>query len=188
MKVLKNSLILIFVFSLLFGGIYPLFVYGFGKIFASHQTNGSFIAYDGKEIGSSLIGQSFIDNKYFHPRPSACNYNPLPSCASNLGPTSKKLKKTVERYANIYRKENDLPCDQKLPIDAITTSASGLDPHISLENAYLQMPRIAKTRSVSQEILKQLIEKHIEYPTLGFLGKKRVNVLLLNLDLDKECN
>jgi K+-transporting ATPase ATPase C chain len=137
-------------------------------------------------VGSNLLAQGFTDPKYFHPRPSAAGqgYDATTSGGSNLGPTSKKLVDGVRRRVTNYRLENGLPADTIVPADAVTTSASGLDPHISVKNALLQAERVASTRGLSVEVVMKKIDAHTEGRTLGILGEPRVNVLMLNLDLD----
>ncbi|HAZ15350.1 MAG TPA: potassium-transporting ATPase subunit C [Parachlamydiales bacterium] len=188
-QLIKISSLLTLLFALFFCGIYPLLVFGVGHLFFPKQAEGSLL-FDktGKRvIGSSLIGQNFQLPAYFHPRPSHAGkegYDGAHSSGSNLGPTSSKLIAAVTRAGASYREENHLSPSTPLPIDAITSSASGLDPHISLSNALLQIPRIAKERNVSETILLTLLQAHAESPKWGFLGNERVNVLLLNQKLD----
>jgi potassium-transporting ATPase KdpC subunit len=137
-------------------------------------------------VGSNLLSQGFTDPKYFHPRPSAAGqgYDAAGSGGSNLGPTSKKLVDGVRQRVVDYRIENGLGADAMVPADAVTASASGLDPHISVENALLQARRVSKARSLAVELVRERIYAHTEGRTLGILGEPRVNVLILNLDLD----
>jgi len=168
-------------------GIYPLAVYALGQTLFADKANGSLIV-DSKGVihGSALIGQSFSGAKYFHPRPSSAGngYDPLSSGGSNLGPTSKKLADAIAQNLADYRSQNGLATNAPVPADAVTASGSGLDPHISPENAALQAPRVARERKMTLEQINALITQQTEAPDLGFLGAPRVNVLLLNLALD----
>ena len=156
------------------------------------QANGSLVSVNGKVVGSSLIGQNFADPKYLHSRPSAAGagYDANNSSGTNLGPTNPKLLEGVEGFDGIkqlaanYRTENGLDGSVAIPADAVTRSASGLDPHVSPANARLQAKRIAKQRSISAEKVLQVIQKNTERPLLGVFGEDRVNVLGVNLDLD----
>jgi K+-transporting ATPase ATPase C chain len=150
------------------------------------QAGGSLITKGDQVLGSSLLGQGFSGARYFHPRPSAAGngYDAQNSSGTNLGPTSQKLMDSVKAAAAAYRKENGLADNAQIPADAVTSSASGLDPHISPENALLQAPRVALKRGLSLEAIKALIAKHSEAPDFGLFGESRVNVLELNLDLD----
>lgn len=176
------------VFVIVLCGIYPLIVWGAGQLMFSHQANGSLIpGPDGKVLGSELLGQNFSGAKYFHPRPSvagANGYDAANSSGSNLGPTSQKLIDAVKQRVADYRKENNLAENALVPGDAVTASGSGLDPHISVKNALLQAPRVAKERGVTVEAVRALIDKHTDKPQFGFLGDAGVNVLPLNLALD----
>jgi K+-transporting ATPase ATPase C chain len=167
-------------------GIYPVVVYGLGRAFAD-KADGSIIV-DAKGVirGSKLIGQNFTAAKYFHPRPSSAGngYDPTSSSGSNLGPTSKKLADAIAQNVADYRAQNGLATNAPVPADAVTGSASGLDPHISVENAALQAPRVAKERGMKVDDLLLLINKYTDQPDLGFLGEAGVNVLRLNLELD----
>jgi len=167
-------------------GIYPVVVFGLGRAFAD-KADGSLIV-DAKGVirGSKLIGQNFTGAKYFHPRPSAAGngYDPTSSGGSNLGPTSKKLADGIAQNIADYRSQNGLATNAPVPADAVTASASGLDPHISPQNAELQAPRVAKERGMNVEEVRALIVKYTDPPDLGFLGEPGVNVLRLNLALD----
>jgi K+-transporting ATPase ATPase C chain len=183
-----TSLLATIVFALVLCGLYPLVVYGAGQLLFSHQANGSLIeSADHKIIGSEWLGQNFTSAKYFHPRPSAAGtgYDAANSSGTNLGPTSQKLIDSVKAAVEQYRKENGLAADILVPGDAVTSSGSGLDPHISVKNALLQAPRVAKERNVDVEFVKTEIAKATDGPSLGFLGDAGVNVLKLNLALDK---
>ena len=175
------------VLAFLLCGIYPLAVWGVAQLVFPHQANGSLVVQDGRIVGSSLIGQGFRAEHYFHSRPSAAGsdgYDAAGSSGSNLGPLSRKLIDQVKERAEAYRKENGLPSDMEIPADAVTASASGLDPHISVRNAELQAARVANARSIAVEEVRKYIGQYTEGPQLGFLGEEGVNVLELNLALD----
>lgn len=184
---IKKAITTIIALTLLLGLIYPLAVWGIAQLFFPTPANGSLIKKNNQVIGSLLIGQPFTQPAFFHPRPSAAGegYDATASGGSNLGPLSKTLFQQVTQRVKNYRHENNIPPHIQVPADAVTTSASGLDPHISIENARLQAGRIAKARKITREKVLSLIQKHIEYPQLGIFGEKRVNVLLLNLELEK---
>jgi len=175
-----TALRLTLVLLLLVSGVYPLCVWAIGQVLFPISANGSMIAREGRTVGSSLIGQSFTSDRYFHSRPSAVDYNASASGGSNLGPTSRKLKERIA--ADIQ--SLGVPAGVAVPADAVTTSASGLDPHISPANAILQVPRVARARGLDQGALRALVEKRIEGKFLGIYGAPRVNVLLLNVELD----
>lgn len=197
------ALSLVLVFALLTGGLFPLVLTQLGGLLFPHQAGGSFIESSGRIVGSELIGQTFSSAGYFHPRPSAAGagYDPLSSGGTNLGPSSSKLIEGLpdnphtaevdESFAGIaglaaaYRIENRLAPGASLPADAVTRSASGLDPHISPQNAYLQAGRIAKARGFALSAVNALIARQIEGRFLQVFGEARVNVLQLNLALDK---
>lgn len=182
-----KSIMLLIVFSVFTGLLYPLAITGIAQLIFPHQANGSLIYKDGQVIGSSLIGQQFSDPKYFHGRPSSAGetgYDATSSSASNLGPTNKLLIEKVKKLAQQVRKENGLKSNTAVPSDLITSSASGLDPDISIDAALIQIPRIAKARNISEEKLKNLVNEHIVGRQLGILGEPRVNVLELNIALD----
>ena len=169
-------------------GLYPLVVFGISQMLFHDKANGSLILdKDGTVRGSKLLAQGFTADKYFHPRPSAAGsgYDAANSSGSNLGPTSQKLNDAIKDRVAAYRKENGLNESEAVPADAVTTSGSGLDPHISLRNAELQIPRVAKGRGVSEENLRELINQNTDGPDLGFLGEAGVNVLTLNRALDQ---
>jgi K+-transporting ATPase ATPase C chain len=171
------------------GLLYPLVMTGVSKALFREHANGSMVANDkGQVVGSELLAQNFERPGYFQPRPSAAGdkgYDATNSGASNLGPTSKKLRDRVTEAVAKIKKENP-EAPGEVPAELVTASASGLDPHLSPGGAMWQVPRIAKARSVSQERVRQLVEANIEGRDLGFLGEPRVNVLLLNLALDRQ--
>jgi len=195
-KEVRPAIVLIHAFTLITGVLYPLVMTGVSEVIFPYQAKGSLIEKDGKVIGSELIGQQFTTDKYFHGRPSATvgpdpsdpnkttsvPYNAANSGGSNLGPTNKALIDRVATDVNKLKQENP---SAQIPTDLATTSASGLDPHISPEAAYFQVPRVAKARNMPENALRDLIAQHIEERILGILGEPRVNVLELNLALDK---
>jgi len=187
-KVIKNSVLMILLMTVILGIIYPLLVTGIAQVVFPRQANGSIIYNDDRAVGSALIGQIFSGPKYFHGRPSAAGagYDAGASAGSNLGPSNPELFKRITEQENKIRTENSLAQGQKIPIDLLTASASGLDPHISPEAAYLQAERVAGSRKVSVEKVNAILEKHIEKRQFGLLGEPRVNVLQLNLALDQE--
>ncbi|MCL5256520.1 MAG: K(+)-transporting ATPase subunit C [Chloroflexi bacterium] len=186
---IRSALVLLAIMTVLLGIAYPLAITGLAQVFFPGQANGSLITgSDGKVIGSALIGQNFTGPGYFHPRPSAAGasgYDATASGGSNLGPTNKKLIDIVNQRAIAYRQENGLAAGQLVPVDAVTASASGLDPDITPANAYLQAPRVAKARGMAEADVRSLVQKHTEGPVLGIFGESTVNVLELNLDLDR---
>lgn len=174
--------------TVLTGLIYPLLVLFIGQILFPYQTSGSMILKNGKVIGSELIGQNFTGKNYFWSRPSAIDYNPLPSGASNFGLTNKKLFEQYMQREKIFSLKNNLNSNVELPCEMLFASASGVDPHISLKSAYLQFNRIVSERNFNanqKEKLLNVIKKLSQRPQLGFLGKERINVLLFNIELDK---
>jgi K+-transporting ATPase ATPase C chain len=194
-KEIRPAIVLVIALTLITGLIYPLAMTGIAGVIFPYQAQGSLIEKDGKVIGSALIGQLFTDDKYFHGRPSATNtpdpkdstktidapYNAANSVGSNLGPTNKTLIERVKGEVENLKKEN---ASAQMPIDLVTTSGSGLDPDISPEAAYFQVPRVAKARNLPEGRVRALVEGQIEGRTLGLLGEPRVNVLKLNLALD----
>jgi len=183
---LRASIAATLLLAVLCCGLYPVLVWAVGQGLFSHQANGSLVRVDGKVAGSSLLAQGFTAPKYFHPRPSAAGqgYDAAGSSGTNLGPTSKKLIESVKERVDSYRADNGLPPDARVPADAVTSSASGLDPHISVRNAMLQASRVAKARGLDEKDVLAKVGAHTEGRTLGFLGEPRVNVLTLNLSLD----
>lgn len=184
---LRTAMMATILLALIVCGIYPIVVWGIAQGVFPHKANGSPIVRDGRIIGSELLAQNFAGPHYFHPRPSAAGetgYDGSSSGGSNLGPISKKLIASVKERIEAYRTENNLPAAEPVPADAVTASASGLDPHISARNALLQAARVARARGISPEVVKQKISTHVEGRDLGVLGEERVNVLKLNLALD----
>jgi potassium-transporting ATPase KdpC subunit len=167
-------------------GIYPVIIWGIAQVIFPYQANGSLITQNGQVVGSALLAQGFSGAKYFHPRPSQAGtgYDAANSNASNLGPTSKKLMDSIKDAADAYRKENNLAAEAIVPADAVTSSFSGLDPHISPKNAQIQAARVARERGINEDVVRNEIEKATDKPFLGFIGDPAVNVLKLNLALD----
>jgi K+-transporting ATPase ATPase C chain len=168
-------------------GLYPLVIFGLGQTLFHDKANGSLIlSNDGTVRGSKLLAQGFTDPKYFHPRPSAAGngYDAANSSGSNLGPTSQKLRDAIKDRIDAYRKENALEDNISVPADAVTASGSGLDPHISPRNAELQLSRVAKARSLSEQKVHELIKQNTNHRDLGVFGDHSVNVLTLNIALD----
>ena len=175
-------------FAVVLCGLYPFVVYGIGQVFFRDQANGSLIvSADGTVHGSKLLGQQFTADKYFQSRPSAAGngYDATSSGGSNLGPTSSNLVTAITQRIADYRTGNGLANNALVPADAVTASGSGLDPHISLANAELQAPRVAKARNISMEKVLALVRANTDPASLGFLGEPGVNVLRLNLALDR---
>ena len=175
---------LLVLLTVLTGGFYPAVVTGIAQLAFPHQANGSMLVADGRTIGSSLIGQAFSDPKYFWGRPSAAGkdgYDASGSAGTNLGPTSQTL---IDRIVAEVDRERQANGDGPVPVDLVTTSASGLDPDISPAAAEYQVARVAKARGISEDAVRAAVTRHTEQPLLGFLGEARVNVLELNLDLD----
>ena len=173
--------------TILVGLLYPLTITGLAEAMFPHQANGSLFTRDGQVIGSELLAQSFTSNKYFHPRPSAAGdgYDATSSGGSNLAQSNAKLVQRIQTDIDKLQAQNP---GRVVPIDLVTTSGSGLDPDITPDGAYYQVPRVARARGLSEVAVRQLVTAHIEKRTLGVLGEPRVNVLLLNLSLNKLRN
>jgi potassium-transporting ATPase KdpC subunit len=167
--------------------LYPAVVWMIAQGVFPAQANGSLVTSDGRIAGSALIAQNFVQPRYFHPRPSAAGdgYDAINSGGSNLGPTSRKLIDTAASRISNYRLENNLNAKTLIPADAVTASASGLDPQISLQNALLQARRVAAARGITEDAVRKMVAAHTEGRDLWLLGEPRVNVLLLNLEMDK---
>ncbi len=175
-------------FTIVLGVVYPLAMTGISQLLFPHEANGSLITAGGKVIGSEIIGQDFTRPEYFHPRPSAAGdkgYDATASNGSQYGPTNKKLIDRVSASIDQFRKENP-EYHGPIPADLVTASASGLDPHISPDSANAQIARVAKARGIAADQAGRLVAEFTEPPSLGFLGEPRVNVLKLNLALDRQ--
>jgi len=183
-----RSIVAIIFFAVILCGLYPLVVYGMGQLLFPHQANGSLLVDKSGAIrGSSLLAQNFTGADYFHPRPSAAGsngYDATSSGGSNLGPTSSNLVANIAANISSYRSDNNLATNAPVPADAVTASASGLDPHISLANAEIQIPRVAKARGISEEQVRKLVQQNTNGRDLGVFGEPRVNVMTLNFALD----
>lgn len=184
---LRTGILAFIVLTIVTGLLYPLLVTGIGQLAFNGNANGSLVQRNGVVVGSSLIGQQFTSPRYFHPRPSAAGsgYDAMASGGSNLGPSNPALKKDVAVAARLYRRQNGLSLDAPVPIDAVTASGSGLDPQISSANARLQAARVAAARGLPVARVLALIRDHTQGRGLGFLGDPGVNVLELNLALDR---
>ena len=187
-KQLRPAIALTLLLCVITGLVYPGIVTGLARVFFPHQADGSLItSAKGEAIGSELIGQPFSKPEYFHPRPSAAGngYDDTLSGGTNLGPTSAKLADTLIAQAVDSAVKNEGAVKGKIPSDMVTSSASGLDPHVSPATAFVQVARVARARHADSSAVRALVDKHVEGRQFGFFGEPRVNVLLLNLDLDR---
>jgi K+-transporting ATPase ATPase C chain len=187
LKQIKGAFLLLLLMTLVTGILYPLAVTGLAQVLFPRQAGGSLVYRDGGLAGSALIGQSFAGPRYFHGRPSAAGqagYDASASSGSNLGPTNRILLNGVAERAARVRSENNLKPGSPVPVDLVTASASGLDPHISPEAALLQVPRVAEARRLSEPKVRDLVRHRVEGRQFGVLGEPRVNVLELNMALD----
>jgi potassium-transporting ATPase KdpC subunit len=196
LREIRPAIVLVAALTAITGLAYPLAMTGLAQVLFPYQSNGSLIRKDGKVVGSALIGQLFTGDNYFRGRPSATNkpdpndstktvdepYNAANSMGANLGPTNKALIERVKGDVDKLKAEN---ASAPVPIDLVTTTASGLDPHISPDAAFFQVPRVAKARSMPEDGVRQLVDQHVEGRFLGLLGEPRVNVLALNMALDR---
>ena len=186
---LVPAIVAMVVFTVALGLVYPLVMTGFALVAFNDKANGSIIERDGQAVGSELIGQQFTEPIYFWPRPSAVGedgYDASTSGGSNLGPTNPDLLDAVAERVAAYREANGLSDDVLVPVDAVTASGSGLDPHISVANARLQAARVAEARGADVDAVLALVDEHTTGQALGFLGERAVNVLELNLALDSQ--
>ncbi len=196
LREIRPAIVLVIALTVITGLIYPLAMTGVAEVIFPNQAQGSLIERDGKVVGSALIGQEFTSERYFHGRPSATTapdpqdstktvpapYNAANSGGSNLGPTNKALIERVQSDLEKLKEENP---SAAVPIDLVTTSGSGLDPDISPEGALFQVPRIAKARNLPEDRVRQIVNENVQRPLVGVIGEPRVNVLALNLALDR---
>jgi K+-transporting ATPase ATPase C chain len=184
-----RSIVATIFFALVLCGLYPLLVFGVSQLLFPHQANGSLLVdRSGTVRGSALLAQNFTGAKYFHPRPSAAGANGFDatsSSGSNLGPTSSNLVANITQNVATYRSDNGLATNAVVPADAVTASASGLDPHISVANAEIQTPRVAKARGISEDSVRALVKQNTSGRDLGVFGEPRVNIMMLNFALDQ---
>jgi potassium-transporting ATPase KdpC subunit len=187
LRQLRPAFLAVVAFTVICGLAYPLVVTAIAQVGWKDTANGSLITRDGVVVGSELIGQNFTSPDYFHPRPSAAGdgYDGTASSGSNFGPTNEEYLATVADRVAAYREENGLAPTELVPVDAVTASGSGLDPQISVRNAELQAPRVASARGMELSAVLALIDEHTSDRPLGILGDPGVNVLELNLDLDR---
>jgi K+-transporting ATPase ATPase C chain len=184
-----RSIVATIFFAVILCGLYPLIVFGVSQLLFPHQANGSLLVdRSGTVRGSALLAQNFTGAKYFHPRPSAAGANGFDatsSSGSNLGPTSSNLVANITQNVATYRSDNGLATNAVVPADAVTASASGLDPHISVANAEIQTPRVAKARGISEDSVRALVKQNTSGRDLGVFGEPRVNIMMLNFALDQ---
>jgi K+-transporting ATPase ATPase C chain len=184
---LRTAVVSVISLTVLTGCIFPLVLFPLGWLLSPGQAAGSLATRNGVVVGSRLVGQNFTRSEYFHSRPSAAGsgYDGASSGGTNLGPSNRKLIEDVRQFAEDYRRSNGLPSNATVPIDAVTRSGSGLDPHISPQNAELQIARVARARGLDESVVRRLVTSHTQGPQLGFMGNPRVSVLDLNLALDR---
>jgi len=186
-----RSIVATLFFAVILCGLYPLIVYGAARVLFPYQAKGSLLVDKSSAVrGSALLAQNFTGAQYFHPRPSAAGangYDATSSSGSNLGPTSSNLVANITQNIATYRSDNNLATNAPVPADAVTASGSGLDPHISVANAELQIPRVAKARGISEDRVRQLVKQNTTSRDLGVFGEPRVNVMTLNFALDQSA-
>ncbi len=189
LKTLYRSVMTTLILGIILCGAYPLLVYGIGNLMFHDKATGGILAKSGKAIGAKLIGQSFSKPEYFHGRPSSAGekgYDASSSSGSNLGPTNQKFYDILKGNIENFLKDNPTVKKGEIPTNLVSSSGSGLDPHISQEGALIQVDRVAQARKTQPELLKSLIQKHLEGPQLGIFGEPVINVLALNIDLDEK--